>query len=65
MYLEKLTFGLIVGTRNIFNAKLAEEARKILLKQMDKWGYEAISSPIRMPKNARIFSQKTVTRLMA
>ena len=34
MYLEKLTFGLIVGTRNIFNAKLAEEARKVLLKKM-------------------------------
>jgi L-fucose isomerase-like protein len=45
MYLEKLTFGLIVGTRNIFNAKLAEEARKVLLKKMDQWGYDYVILP--------------------
>jgi L-fucose isomerase-like protein len=42
---EKLTFGLIVGTRNIFNAKLASEARKQLLEQMDKWGYSYVILP--------------------
>jgi len=46
MYLEKLTFGLIVGTRNIFNAKLAEEARKLLLKKMDQWGYDYVILPV-------------------
>ena len=45
MYLEKLTFGLIVGTRNIFNAKLAEEARKVLLKKMSQWGYDYVILP--------------------
>ena len=42
---EKLTFGLIVGTRNIFNAKLASAARKQLLEQMDKWGYSYVILP--------------------
>jgi len=42
---EKLTFGLIVGTRNIFNAKLASAARKQLLEQMNKWGYSYVILP--------------------
>jgi len=45
MELGKITFGLIVGTRNIFNAKLAEEARKVLLKKMDQWGYDYVILP--------------------
>jgi len=45
MYLEKLTFGLIVGTRNIFSAKLAEDARKVLLQKMQKWGYDHVILP--------------------
>jgi len=45
MKLSKATFGLIVGTRNIFNAKLAEDARKVLLKKMDQWGYEYVILP--------------------
>lgn len=39
-YKEQLTFGLIVGTRNIFNFKLAVEARVQLLSIMDELGYE-------------------------
>jgi L-fucose isomerase-like protein len=39
-YKEKLTFGLIVGTRNIFNFKLAQEARVQLLSIMDELGYD-------------------------
>lgn len=42
---EKLTFGLIVGTRNIFNARLASAARKQLLEQMEKWGYSYVILP--------------------
>jgi L-fucose isomerase-like protein len=42
---EKLIFGLIVGTRNIFNARLASAARKQLLEQMDKWGYSYVILP--------------------
>jgi L-fucose isomerase-like protein len=38
-YKEKFTFGLIVGTRDIFNFKLAEEARKQLLSIMDELDY--------------------------
>ncbi len=42
---KKITFGLIVGTRNIFNAKLAEAARGVLLKKMDQWGYGYVILP--------------------
>lgn len=41
-YKEKLTFGLIVGTRDIFNFRLAQEARKELLSIMDELGYDAL-----------------------
>jgi len=44
-YKEKLTFGLIVATRNIFNSKLAKEARKVLLKKMETWGYNYVILP--------------------
>ncbi len=44
-YKEKLTFGLIVGTRNIFSSKLAVEAREVLLKKMDKLGYDYVILP--------------------
>ena len=44
-YKQKLTFGLIVATRNIFNSKLAEEARPLLLKKMDQWGHDYVILP--------------------
>jgi len=44
-YKQKLTFGLIVGTRNIFSSKLADEARAVLLKKMDKLGYNYVILP--------------------
>ena len=44
-YKQKLTFGIIVANRNIFNSKLAEEARKVLLQKMDQWGYDTIILP--------------------
>jgi L-fucose isomerase-like protein len=44
-YKKKLTFGLIVGTRNIFNSKLAKEARVVLLDKMQKLGYDYIILP--------------------
>ncbi len=44
-YKQKLTFGLIVGTRNIFSSKLADEARGVLLKKMDKLGYDYVILP--------------------
>jgi L-fucose isomerase-like protein len=44
-YKQKLTFGLIVGTRNIFSSKLAAEARETLLKKMDKLGYGYVILP--------------------
>ena len=39
---RKTTFGLIVGTRNIFSAKLANTARKQLLAKLDKLGFEYV-----------------------
>ena len=44
-YKQKLTFGLIVGTRNIFSSKLADEARGVLLKKMEKMGYGYVILP--------------------
>ncbi len=45
MKLKTTTFGIIIGTRNIFNAKLAQEARKAVLDKMKKWGYEVVILP--------------------
>jgi L-fucose isomerase-like protein len=44
-YKQKLTFGLIVATRNIFNAKLAIEARSVLLDKISKSGHNAVILP--------------------
>jgi L-fucose isomerase-like protein len=44
-YRQKLTFGLIVGTRNIFSSKLAEEARAGLLRKMERSGHDFIILP--------------------
>lgn len=43
--MKKITFGLIVGTRNIFNAKLAREAREQLIAILDKAGFGSIILP--------------------
>lgn len=42
---KDIAFGLIVSTREFFNPKLAQTARKQLLKKLDVLGYpyEAIS----------------------
>ena len=45
MELKKPTFGLIVAARNIFNAELSKEARKVLLEKMDQWGYDYVILP--------------------
>ena len=45
MGFRKPVFGLMVGTRNIFNAKLAQQARKVLLQKMDQWGIETVILP--------------------
>jgi L-fucose isomerase-like protein len=38
----KQTFGVIIATRNIFNAKLAVEARKNVLTRLDELGYGTV-----------------------
>jgi L-fucose isomerase-like protein len=42
---SKVTFGLIVGTRNIFSSKLAASAREVLLQKMDKFGFNYVMLP--------------------
>ena len=42
---QKTTFGIIVGTRNIFNARLAQEAREVVLKKMEQWGFDTVILP--------------------
>ena len=44
-YKKELTFGLIVATRNIFNAKLATEARTVLLEKIKKSGHNYVILP--------------------
>lgn len=44
-YKKKLTFGVIVGTRNIFNFELAKEGRAQILAELKKLEYEAIILP--------------------
>ena len=45
MELKKQTFGVIIATRNIFNAKLAVDARAKVLAKLDVMGYNSIILP--------------------
>ena len=45
MELKKQTFGVIIATRNIFNSKLAVEARAKVLGKLDKMGFNTIILP--------------------
>lgn len=42
---NKMTFGLVVGTRGFFSPKLAGEGRKKLIAKIDKMGYECVILP--------------------
>jgi len=42
---QKQTFGVIIATRNIFNAKLAVDARAKVLAKLDTMGYNTIILP--------------------
>lgn len=44
-YKQKLTFGVIVATRNIFNIKLAQDGRKKILAELEKLDFEVIILP--------------------
>jgi L-fucose isomerase-like protein len=44
-YKQKLTLGIIVATRNIFNFKLAQEGRKKILDVLNKMEYDTIILP--------------------
>ncbi|MFB6320614.1 L-fucose/L-arabinose isomerase family protein [Saccharicrinis sp. FJH54] len=45
MKLKKQTFGVIIATRNIFNYKLAVEARQKVLAKLEKMGYGTVILP--------------------
>lgn len=45
MELKKQTFGVIIATRNIFNSKLAVEARAKVLAKLEKMGFNSIILP--------------------
>lgn len=45
-YKQKLTFGLIIGTRNIFSAKLGLAAREILLPKITSIGHDYVILPV-------------------
>ncbi len=42
---KKITFGIIVGTRDFFNPKLAQEGREQLEKQLNTLGYDHVILP--------------------
>ncbi len=44
-YKKRLTFGVIVGTRNIFNSGLAREGRAQILEELEKLGYDTVILP--------------------
>jgi len=44
-YKHKQTFGLIVGTRNIFSAKIAQTSRSLMLAKLDQLGYGCVVLP--------------------
>lgn len=41
-YKQKLTFGIIIGTRNYFNSALAADVRSTLLKEIKAQGYDYV-----------------------
>jgi L-fucose isomerase-like protein len=41
-YKQKITFGIIIGTRNYFNSALAVDVRAALLKEMKSQGYDYV-----------------------
>ncbi len=45
MKLKKQTFGVIIATRNIFNSKLAVDARAKVLAKLEKMNYNTIILP--------------------
>jgi L-fucose isomerase-like protein len=45
-YKKQLTFGLIVGTRNIFSAQIAQASRSVLLDKMERLGYRYVILPV-------------------
>lgn len=45
MELKKQTFGVIIATRNIFNSKLAVDARAKVLAKLNQMGYNTIILP--------------------
>ncbi len=44
-YKQKITFGVIVGTRNIFNFRLAQEGRRQIVQELEKLGYGSVILP--------------------
>jgi len=54
MMKRKIALGLIVATRNIFNAQLAKEGRKQLLAVLDKLGFEYVILPESATANGAI-----------
>jgi len=45
MQLKKQTFGVIIATRNIFNSKLAVDARAKVLDKLEQLGYNTVILP--------------------
>jgi L-fucose isomerase-like protein len=55
---KKITFGVIVATRGIFNPALAVEGRKQLLAALDKLGYGYVLPPAEATPNGAIETVK-------
>jgi L-fucose isomerase-like protein len=53
-YKHKLTFGIIVATRNIFNSQLARQGRENILKEVEGSGHNAVILPAEATPTAAI-----------
>jgi len=45
-YKQTLTFGLIVGTRNIFSAEVAQASRGVAIRRLEKLGFNYVILPV-------------------
>jgi L-fucose isomerase-like protein len=54
---KKMTFGLVVGTRNIFNSAMAVQARKDVIAKVDQLGLGYVIPPVETTPNGAVESR--------
>jgi L-fucose isomerase-like protein len=62
---KKVTFGVVVGTRGIFNPKLAVDGRRDLLTRLEKLGYGHVITEEKVTPNGAIESRADALKCAA